>query len=155
MRSTKCQQEKRLIIIGAGVSGILSAIKLRERGFNNVVIYEKGNSPGGTWRENTYPGLACDVPAHTYTFSFEPNPDWSRVFAPGPEIRDYIEHTAKKYGLTDESIISMFPNVNFLNSLEFNNPFVTNSHTSLSTYFISRTSQCRISDAKKALRESE
>ena len=99
MRSTKCQQEKRLIIIGAGVSGILSAIKLRERGFNNVVIYEKGNSPGGTWRENTYPGLTCDVPSHVYSFSFEPNPDWSRVFAAGSEIRDYIVHTAKKYNV--------------------------------------------------------
>lgn len=89
----------RVVVIGAGMAGILSAIKLREAGYSDVVIYEKGDTVGGTWRENTYPGLSCDVPAHVYTYSFAPNPDWSRVFAPGPEIQTYFENVAKKYGV--------------------------------------------------------
>lgn len=92
-------KDLRIVIIGAGMAGILSAIKFREAGYNNYIIYEKGDSIGGTWRENTYPGLACDVPAHLYTYSFEPNPNWSHVYAPGPEIRVYFENVAKKYGV--------------------------------------------------------
>jgi cation diffusion facilitator CzcD-associated flavoprotein CzcO len=61
------------------MAGILSAIKFREAGYTNFVIYEKSDALGGTWRANTYPGLACDVPAHLYTYSFEPNPDWSHI----------------------------------------------------------------------------
>ncbi len=87
----------RVVIIGAGMAGILTAIKLREAGYDNYVIYEKSDRVGGTWRENTYPGIACDVPAHLYTYSFEPNPDWSHTFAPGPEIFAYFERVAKKY----------------------------------------------------------
>ena len=83
------------------MAGILSAIKFREAGYDNFVIYEKSDALGGTWRANTYPGLACDVPAHLYTYSFEPNPDWSHVFAPGPEIRTYFENVAKKYGVVE------------------------------------------------------
>ncbi len=71
-------------IIGAGMAGILSAIKLTEAGFTDFTIYEKGDRFGGTWRENTYPGLACDVPSHLYSYSFAPNPDWSHQFSPGP-----------------------------------------------------------------------
>ncbi|MBM4255515.1 MAG: NAD(P)/FAD-dependent oxidoreductase [Deltaproteobacteria bacterium] len=95
------KKDLRIVTIGAGMAGVLSAIKLREAGYNNFIIYEKGDTIGGTWRENTYPGLACDVPAHLYTYSFEPNPDWSRVYAPGPEIRVYFENVAKKYGVVD------------------------------------------------------
>ncbi len=91
----------RIVIIGAGMAGILSAIKFREAGYDNCVIYEKSDALGGTWRANTYPGLACDVPAHSYTYSFEPNPDWSQVFAPGPEIRTYFENVAQKYAVVD------------------------------------------------------
>ena len=98
---TQDTQALRIVIIGAGMAGILSAIKLREAGYNNFIIYEKSNALGGTWRANTYPGLACDVPAHLYTYSFEPNPSWSHVFAPGPEIRTYFENVAKKYGVMD------------------------------------------------------
>lgn len=87
----------RIIIIGAGMAGILSAIRLREYGYDNFVIYEKSDRVGGTWRENTYPGLSCDVPAHLYTYSFEPNPNWTRTFAPGPEIYKYFKHVAEKY----------------------------------------------------------
>ncbi|MCC6707205.1 MAG: NAD(P)/FAD-dependent oxidoreductase [Gammaproteobacteria bacterium] len=87
----------RIVVIGAGMAGILAAIKLREAGYDNFVIYEKAARLGGTWRENTYPGIACDVPAHLYTYTFEPNPHWSHVFAPGEEIQAYFEGVAKKY----------------------------------------------------------
>ncbi len=87
----------RIVIIGAGMAGILTAIRLRESGYENFVIYEKSDRVGGTWRDNTYPGIACDVPAHMYTYSFEPNPEWSNTYAPGPEIHAYFERTAQKY----------------------------------------------------------
>lgn len=88
-------------IIGAGMAGILSAIKLTEAGLTDFTIYEKSHSFGGTWRENTYPGLACDVPSHLYSYSFAPNPDWSHQFSPGPEIRAYFERVAHDHGLED------------------------------------------------------
>ena len=91
----------RTIIIGAGMAGMLAAIKLKERGETNFVIYEKGNSAGGTWRENTYPGLACDTPAHSYSYSFALNPEWSAFYAPGAEIKAYFEGIAEGYGLKD------------------------------------------------------
>jgi cation diffusion facilitator CzcD-associated flavoprotein CzcO len=89
--------DPRIVVIGAGMAGILTAIELRRHGYDDFVIYEKADRLGGTWRENTYPGLACDVPAHLYTYSFEPNPDWSHTFAPGPEIQAYFERVADKY----------------------------------------------------------
>ena len=91
--------EPRFVIIGAGMSGILTAIKLREAGFNDLVIYEKADRPGGTWRENTYPGIACDVPSHFYCYSFAPNPEWSHRFSPGSEIQAYFEDVAHRYGV--------------------------------------------------------
>lgn len=87
------------IIIGAGMSGILAAIKLKEAGYHKITIYEKGDSFGGTWRENTYPGLTCDVPSHAYTYSFESNADWSHRYPPGDEIYTYFDKTASKYGI--------------------------------------------------------
>ena len=95
------QQELRVVVIGAGMAGILAGIKLREQGYEDFVIYEKADKIGGTWRENTYPGLNCDVPAHHYTYTFERNPDWSRFLAPGPEIQTYFERTTRKYGLEE------------------------------------------------------
>lgn len=89
----------RFVVIGAGMAGLLSAIKLREAGFSDVAIYEKADRLGGTWRENTYPGIACDVPSHLYTYTFAPNPDWSHAFAPGPEILAYLENVATRYGV--------------------------------------------------------
>jgi cation diffusion facilitator CzcD-associated flavoprotein CzcO len=89
----------RFIIIGAGMSGILSAIKLQEAGLDDFAIYEKADRLGGTWRENTYPGIACDVPSHLYSYSFAPNPDWSRRFSPGDEIEAYFEDVARRYGV--------------------------------------------------------
>ncbi len=91
----------RFAIIGAGMSGILSAVKLREAGYDNdFTIYEKADRLGGTWRENTYPGIACDVPSHLYSYSFEPNPEWSHRFSPGAEIQAYLEGVAHRHGVT-------------------------------------------------------
>ncbi|MEO2171691.1 MAG: NAD(P)-binding protein, partial [Acidimicrobiales bacterium] len=78
-------------VIGAGMSGILSSIKLREHGYTDITIYEKADGLGGTWRANTYPGVACDVPSVLYSYSFAPNPEWSHRFATGAEILDYLE----------------------------------------------------------------
>jgi cation diffusion facilitator CzcD-associated flavoprotein CzcO/acetyl esterase/lipase len=86
-------------IIGSGFSGIGMAIKLKEAGNHAFVILEKAQDIGGTWRENTYPGCACDVPSHMYSFSWERNPSWSRMFATQPEILDYLKHCVDKYGL--------------------------------------------------------
>lgn len=87
-------------VIGAGISGILVGIKLRERGITDFTIFEKGDGLGGTWRDNVYPGVACDVPSHLYVYSFEHNPDWTHRFAAGADIRRYYERTADKYGVT-------------------------------------------------------
>lgn len=87
----------RVAVIGAGMSGILAGIKLKERGLHDFMIYEKADALGGTWRDNTYPGLSCDVPSHVYAYSFELNPDWSHRFSPGAEIRNYFEGVARKY----------------------------------------------------------
>jgi cation diffusion facilitator CzcD-associated flavoprotein CzcO len=91
--------DRRFLIIGAGMSGILAAIQLKEAGLDDFAIYEKADRLGGTWRENTYPGLACDVPSHLYSYSFAPNPDWSHRFSPGSEILGYLEGVARRYGV--------------------------------------------------------
>ena len=91
-------------IIGAGFGGIGAAIKLREAGFDDFVILERAGALGGTWRANTYPGCACDVPSHLYSFSFALNPDWSRFFAPQEEILAYLERVAHESGV-DERIV--------------------------------------------------
>lgn len=78
---------------------MLAGMKLKEAGFHNLSIYEKAERVGGTWRNNTYPGLACDVPAHHYAYSFELNPDWTHFFAAGAEIQAYFERVAAKHHL--------------------------------------------------------
>ena len=88
-----------IAILGAGLAGLCMGIRLRQEGIERFTIYEKADDVGGTWRENTYPGVACDVPSHLYSFSFEPNPKWSRRYSPGGEIWDYTKHCAKKYDL--------------------------------------------------------
>ena len=85
--------------VGAGAGGIAAAIRLRERGVSDVVIFEKAGEPGGTWRDNTYPGITCDVPSHLYRFSFAPNPEWSHKYSPGPEIQAYMRKVAADYGV--------------------------------------------------------
>ena len=82
-------------IIGAGAGGIMAAIKLRNAGISKVSVFEKEGDLGGTWRDNTYPGLICDIPSHLYRFSFAPNPNWSRTFSPGSEIYDYVRGVAE------------------------------------------------------------
>ena len=89
-----------IVIIGSGFAGLCMAIRLRKAGIEDFVILERGAAIGGTWRDNDYPGCACDVQSHMYSYSFEPNPTWSRMFAPQKEIRAYIERIAEKYGLT-------------------------------------------------------
>ncbi|MGK5557253.1 flavin-containing monooxygenase [Actinomadura kijaniata] len=90
-----------IVIIGSGFAGLGMAIQLKKNGFHDFVVLEKSEALGGTWHDNTYPGCACDVPSHMYSFSFELNPHWSRMFAPQPEIRAYMERTADKYAVRD------------------------------------------------------
>jgi cation diffusion facilitator CzcD-associated flavoprotein CzcO/acetyl esterase/lipase len=86
-------------IIGAGFGGIGLAITLKKAGIDSLTLFEKGEGVGGVWRDNSYPGATCDVPSHLYSFSFEPNPDWSRRYSPQPEILDYLERCVDRYGL--------------------------------------------------------
>lgn len=89
-----------IIIVGAGISGIGMAIELKRRKIEDFILLEAAEELGGTWRDNTYPGVAVDIPSFSYSFSFEPNPDWSRLFAPGAEIKRYVRHCADKYGIS-------------------------------------------------------
>lgn len=93
------KRQPRVLVIGAGVAGIVATIKLREAGFDDITVVEKASALGGTWRENTYPGVACDVPSHLYSYSFAPNPQWSHTFAPGWEIQEYLEQVASEFGV--------------------------------------------------------
>jgi cation diffusion facilitator CzcD-associated flavoprotein CzcO len=81
------------------MAGILATIKLQEAGFDDIVVYEKADRLGGTWRDNTYPGIGCDVPSHLYCYSFAPNPDWSHTYSPGAEILAYFERVARAHGV--------------------------------------------------------
>lgn len=89
----------RVLIIGAGFAGVGLAIQLKQRGIEDFLIVEKAAAVGGTWRDNSYPGAACDVPSHLYSFSFEPKTNWSRKFAPQAEIFAYIQQCVSKHGL--------------------------------------------------------
>jgi len=91
------RREPRFLIIGAGMAGILSAVKLAEAGLTDFTVYEKADRLGGTWRENTYPGISCDVPSHLYCYSFAPEPNWSHRFSPGAEIQAYFENVAHSH----------------------------------------------------------
>jgi cation diffusion facilitator CzcD-associated flavoprotein CzcO len=88
-----------VVIVGSGFSGLCMAIKLREEGRRSFVVLEKDGGLGGTWRANHYPGCACDIPSHLYSFSFAPNPHWSRAFAPQEEILAYLEGCADRFGV--------------------------------------------------------
>ncbi len=88
-----------VLIVGAGISGIGLGIRLQDAGFDNFVILEKAADLGGTWRDNTYPGCACDVPSALYSYSFAQKPDWSRAFAGQTEILDYVRDTANRHNI--------------------------------------------------------
>jgi len=89
----------RVAIIGAGFSGLGAGVRLRQAGVADFLILERAAAVGGTWRDNTYPGCACDIPSHLYSFSFAPNPGWAHSFSRQPEIWDYLEQVADRYGL--------------------------------------------------------
>jgi cation diffusion facilitator CzcD-associated flavoprotein CzcO len=91
----------RIAIVGAGFGGLGMAIKLQEAGIEDFVVLERHDDVGGTWHANTYPGCQCDIPSHLYSFSFAPNPEWSRTYATQPEIWRYLRNVAERYGITD------------------------------------------------------
>jgi cation diffusion facilitator CzcD-associated flavoprotein CzcO len=84
-------------IVGAGFGGVAAAVELKKQGFEDIVILERGDRVGGVWRANTYPGLACDVPSHLYSYSFALNPRWSRRFSPREDIQRYLEDVARRF----------------------------------------------------------
>src|SRR3954452_6762842 len=89
----------RVVIVGAGFGGLAAAIELRRHGIEDVVILERGSDLGGTWRDNTYPGAACDVPSHLYSFSYAQRRDWSRLCSPQEEILRYVHEVAREHGV--------------------------------------------------------
>ncbi|MEV0532904.1 NAD(P)/FAD-dependent oxidoreductase [Kitasatospora sp. NPDC050463] len=89
----------RVAVIGSGFGGIGAGVRLRRAGITDFVILERADSVGGTWRDNSYPGCACDVPSHLYSFSFAPNPDWPRSFSGQPDIRAYLEKVTDVFGV--------------------------------------------------------
>src|SRR5215471_1168278 len=86
------------VIVGTGFAGLCTAIKLDEAGRSDYVLLERNGEVGGTWEANSYPGCACDVPSHLYSFSFAPNPDWKHAFSRQPQILDYLKGVAAKHG---------------------------------------------------------
>lgn len=99
MEASLAHATLRAAVIGAGASGIAAAIRLIEEGITDVTVFEKASDLGGTWRDNAYPGLACDVPSHLYRYSFAPNPDWVSEYAGGPEILAYFRNVAEARGI--------------------------------------------------------
>nr|MBA3719385.1 NAD(P)/FAD-dependent oxidoreductase [Nocardioidaceae bacterium] len=91
--------DHRVVVVGAGFAGIGMGIKLKQAGIDDFVLLEKDTDLGGTWRDNSYPGCACDVPSPLYSFSFEQNPEWTRFFSPADEIWDYLRHCVDAYDL--------------------------------------------------------
>ncbi|GAB4588875.1 flavin-containing monooxygenase [Nocardia sp. IFM 10818] len=95
--------QPRIAIAGAGISGIAMAVALQRAGFTDFTIYEKAADYGGTWRDNTYPGLVCDVPSRYYQFRFAMNAEWSQLYSTGPEIKDYLVGVARGHGLPERT----------------------------------------------------
>ena len=89
----------RVAVIGSGFGGLGMGVRLRREGITDFVILERADAVGGTWRDNSYPGCACDVPSHLYSFSFAPNAEWPRSFSGQRHIRDYLERVTDVYGL--------------------------------------------------------
>ncbi|MER7830042.1 NAD(P)/FAD-dependent oxidoreductase [Streptomyces sp. NPDC095602] len=97
--SDHAREHVRVAVIGSGFGGLGAAVRLRREGITDFVVLERSDSVGGTWRDNSYPGCACDVPSHLYSFSFAPNPDWPRTFSGQPHIRAYLERVTDTFGL--------------------------------------------------------
>ena len=93
--------QRSIAVVGGGFGGVGAIVMLKRAGYDDVTVFERGDGIGGVWHHNTYPGAACDVPSHLYEFSFEPNPRWSRRYAPQPEIKAYLEDVAKRYDVVD------------------------------------------------------
>ncbi len=91
-------------MIGGGLAGLAAAIRLSQEGWPDFLVLERGHDVGGTWRDNTYPGAACDIPSHLYAYSFAPNPGWTRSFSSQPEIQRYIRGVAERYRLRDRHV---------------------------------------------------
>ncbi|MFM2343361.1 MAG: hypothetical protein RLZZ592_3014, partial [Pseudomonadota bacterium] len=91
--------ERDILIVGCGFAGLGMGMRLLRSGRTDFLVLERADDVGGTWRDNHYPGIACDVPSHLYSFSFRPNPDWTRVFSPGGEIQQYLRDCAREEGL--------------------------------------------------------
>ncbi|MEH6542527.1 MAG: NAD(P)/FAD-dependent oxidoreductase [Porticoccaceae bacterium] len=139
------QAEKPLIdyetvIIGSGICGIGAGIRMIKDGLGDFVILEKADDVGGTWRDNTYPGLAVDIPSLSYSFSFEQNPNWSSLYAPGKEMKAYVDHCTQKYGIRPHMRYN--EEVSDSKYDEVNNVWVTRTakgNTYVSRYLVSAT----------------
>src|ERR671936_537478 len=95
----RARRRYRIGILGAGFGGLGIAIKLKQAGIEDFVIWERDADVGGTWWANTYPGCQCDIPSHLYSFSFALNPEWSRTYPLQPELKRYLRECTEKYGL--------------------------------------------------------
>jgi cation diffusion facilitator CzcD-associated flavoprotein CzcO len=104
MDSAREHRHVHTFVIGAGFGGLCMAIKLQQAGEGDFLVAERGDDVGGTWRDNSYPGAACDVPSQLYSFSFAPNRDWTRSFSPQPEIQAYIQRVAEESGVLDRFV---------------------------------------------------
>ncbi len=96
---TTLPRRVRVAIIGSGFAGLATAVRLKQEGIHDFLVLERAPDLGGTWRDNSYPGCACDVPSNLYSFSFALNPRWSRAFSPQAEIHDYLRRTAEEFGI--------------------------------------------------------
>jgi len=137
------QAEKPLIdyetvIIGSGICGIGAGIRMIKEGLGDFVILEKADDVGGTWRDNTYPGLAVDIPSLSYSFSFEQNPNWSSLYAPGKEMKAYVDHCTQKYGIrphmryNEDVTESIYDELNIMCGLHEHRPATPMFHAILS-----------------------
>ena len=95
-------RQPRIAVIGAGMSGIAAVVKLGRAGYTDLTVFEKTDRVGGTWRENTYPGLSCDIPSRWYSFSFALKADWSHRYPYGPDILAYLEDVARNFGVLEK-----------------------------------------------------
>jgi cation diffusion facilitator CzcD-associated flavoprotein CzcO len=105
--SAPIPEHVQIAIVGSGFSGLGAAVRLDEAGQRDFIVLERGDDVGGTWRENTYPGAACDVPSHLYSYSFALNPDWTRSFSSQVEIQDYIRGIARRAGVLDRHVFGV------------------------------------------------